>query len=99
MKKRLQLALRLSYELGIMTEYVVPPNTKKADYIWAYLSEDAKGNHGIVASIIPYMGSTPLVTLSEVIADLMKSEALNVQQLTGQKIVLGKFKLDSIIPL
>lgn len=83
----------------ILTEYIFPPNTKKADYIWAYLSENENGQHGIVASLIPNLGSAPMVTMSEKVVGLMKEKAKQLQKETGKKIVLAKFKLESITEL
>jgi hypothetical protein len=82
-----------------MTEYIIPPNAKAADELWAYMSEDSEGKHGIVACIIPGLGLTPMVTLSEKVALLRRAEAIKCQKEIGVKIVLAKFRLESTIPI
>ena len=39
-----------------------PGNEEKIDRLYAFLSIDDQGRNGIVASILPGLGSTPLVT-------------------------------------
>lgn len=41
-----------------------PGNDKKIEEVFVFMSIDDQGRNGIVASILPGLGSTPLVTAS-----------------------------------
>ena len=74
-----------------MTEYQTPPNEGPVDRIYAFLSIDAKGFNGIVAGILPNIGSTPLVTSKRSVAHSLIPVAQEVADRTGLKIGLFAF--------
>jgi hypothetical protein len=75
-----------------MTEYQTPPNEAKIERVYAFLSVDADGFNGIVAGLMPGLGSTPLVTASRKLAQLLIPVAQEVADRTGLKVGLYAFK-------
>jgi hypothetical protein len=69
-----------------------PGNTTEIEFIYAFMSIDDKGQHGIVAEILPRLGSTPLVTGSRKVAHSMTPLAEAVAKRTGRTIGLFAFK-------
>ena len=69
-----------------------PGNETRIDEVYVFMSIDEKGNNGIVAEILPYMGSTPLVTASRRLAEMMKPLAQQVADKTGKPVGLFAFK-------
>lgn len=67
-----------------------PPNERELDELYAFCSVDDNGR-GIVASILPGLGSTPFVTGSPVVVEHMKRMAPEIARMTGKRIVLYKF--------
>jgi hypothetical protein len=76
-------------------EYLTPPNEAKIQRLYAFMSIDKDGNNGIVASILPGLGSTPLVTGSRTAVDLMIPVAQRVAKKTGVTIGLFAFRRES----
>ena len=74
-----------------MTEYQTPPNEGPINRLYAFLSIDAKGFNGIVAGILPNIGSTPLVTSKRSVAHSLIPVAQEVADRTGLKIGLFAF--------
>ena len=75
-----------------------PKNKWPIKTLWAFLSEDADGNQGIIAGgcydsdsgiVVPRM--IPLVTSSEALLPQMREMAAVAKRLTDKKIVLYKF--------
>lgn len=69
-----------------------PPNERQLDELYAFCSIDDDGNRGIVAWILPQLGSTPFVTGSPIAMEAMKRQAPEIARLTGKRIVLYKFR-------
>jgi len=69
-----------------------PGNEAKIDRLYAFLSIDEQGRNGIVAEILPGLGSTPLVTGSRAIAKSMIPIAAKVAARTGKTVGLFAFK-------
>jgi hypothetical protein len=70
-----------------LTEYQTPPNEGPINRLYAFLSIDAKGFNGIVAGILPNIGSTPLVTSKRSVAHSLIPVAQEVADRTGLKII------------
>ena len=75
-----------------MSEYHVPPNETKIERLYAFLSIDEEGRNGVVASILPGLGSTPLVTGSRTVAHKMIPMAEKVARESGRAIGLFVFQ-------
>jgi hypothetical protein len=76
-----------------------PGNDEVIETLYAYLSVDEKGDTGIVASILPGLGSTPLVSGNRNTAKSMQSIAEQVAKSTGKKVALFAFDLRAGKPL
>jgi hypothetical protein len=63
--------------------------------MYAFVSEDALGNHGIVAARIAGQ-HMPLVTLEEKLVPLMKMEAKEAMLKTGKRIRLATLKVEKL---
>jgi hypothetical protein len=74
-----------------------PGNDIQIVEIFAFLSIDDKGRNGIVASMLPGLGSTPLVTGSAKTAETMKPIAAEVARRTGRTVGLFKFKREGML--
>jgi hypothetical protein len=73
-----------------------PGNEIEIDTLYAFLSIDAEGRHGIVAEMIPGLGTTPLVTASPNVAEKkMKPLAQEVARKTGKRVGLFRFKREA----
>jgi hypothetical protein len=69
-----------------------PGNVAEIDELFVFMSIDDAGAHGIVASILPGLGSTPLVTGSVKGAEYMKKLAAQVSQESGKRVGMFVFK-------
>jgi hypothetical protein len=69
-----------------------PGNEAKIERVFAFLSIDSQGRNGIVAEILPGLGSTPLVTGSRKTAQTMIPLAQKVADRTGMRIGLFTFR-------
>jgi hypothetical protein len=74
-----------------MTEYQTPPNEERIDRLYAFMSVDEKGFNGVIASILPGLGATPLVTGSRRVAHKLIPIAEKVARETGKKVGLYVF--------
>jgi len=72
-----------------------PGNTDRLDEVYVFMSIDEEGRNGIVASILPELGSTPLVTGSRMAAKAMKPLAQEIAKLTGKPVGLFRFTRDA----
>ncbi|MGC2080723.1 MAG: hypothetical protein WA728_32860 [Xanthobacteraceae bacterium] len=79
-----------------MTEPLIhdPGNEKMIEEVFAFMSIDEKGRNGIVASILPGLGSTPLVTASPRAVEMMKPLAEEIAHRTGKPVGLFRFRRD-----
>lgn len=68
-----------------------PGNTQQIDEIFVFMSIDEQGRHGVVAEILPDLGSTPLVTGSLKAVELMKPIAQRLAKRTGKTVGLFRF--------
>ena len=75
-----------------MTEFHTPPNEARIDRLYAFMSVDDNGFNGIVAAILPGLGSTPLVTGSRKIAHSLIPTAADVARNTKVKVGLFVFE-------
>jgi hypothetical protein len=72
-----------------MTEFIhTPPNERTLDQIYVFCSVEDNGMRGIVANIIPGLGSTPFVTGSPLALEYMTKMAPILAKRTGKRIVL-----------
>lgn len=78
-----------------MTTYETPPNSRPMKIMYAFVSEDTLGNHGIVAARIGGQ-HMPLVTLEANLVPLMKMEAKQVMLKTGKRIRLATLKVEKL---
>lgn len=69
-----------------------PGNEEKIDRLYAFLSIDGEGRNGIVAEILPGLGSTPLVTGKRSVAKSMIPLAEKIAARTGKPIRLFVFQ-------
>jgi hypothetical protein len=72
-----------------------PGNESEIIHVYAFMSIDSEGKHGIVAEILPRLGSTPLVTASPNVAEKMKPLAQEVARKTGKRVGLFRFTRDT----
>ncbi len=61
--------------------------------IWAYVAE----GDGIVATVLPGVGTTPMVTMDERNRDRMKVLAKKAAETTGSKVQLLEFEGAKVI--
>lgn len=66
------------------------PNEAPITELFAFLSLDDTGE-GVCAAILPELGSTPLVTSKERVAELMKATAADIARLSGKPVKLVRF--------
>ena len=72
-----------------------PGNDRRIDRLYVFMSIDEQGRNGIVASILPGLGSTPLITGSPKAAEYMKGLAQQVADKTGKAVGLFVFTRDA----
>ena len=72
-----------------------PDNETEIDTLYAFMSIDTEGRHGIVAEILPDLGSTPLVTALPNVAEKMKPLAQQIARKTGKRVGLFRFKREA----
>ncbi len=51
---------------------------KEIEHLWAFLAEDTPEEEGIVAVVLPHVGTAPLITSKDHVANKMKSLAQQV---------------------
>ena len=69
-----------------------PDKETEIEVLYAFMSIDDKGRHGVVAAILPGLGTTPLVTGSRKTAKTMIPVAERIAKRTGRTIGLFAFK-------
>jgi hypothetical protein len=74
-----------------MTTFHKPLNTEKIEKLYAFMSIDENGFNGIVAEIIPGLGSVPMVVGSRRLADKLIPVAEKLTRDSGVKIGLFAF--------
>jgi|HubBroStandDraft_1064217.scaffolds.fasta_scaffold228570_2 hypothetical protein len=74
------------------TEIHDPGNETDIADLFVFLSVDNLGRKGICAHILPNLGSTPLITGSPRVVELMKGMARELSAATGKPIQLYRFK-------
>lgn len=80
-----------------MSEPIIhdPGNTERIERLYAFMSIDDEGKNGVVASILPGLGSTPLVTGSRKTVELMKPLAQEIAARTGKPVGLFAFRRET----
>jgi hypothetical protein len=73
-------------------EVLTPANEARITRLYAFMSIDADGKNGIVAHVLPNLGSTPLVTGSRRVAHTMIPLAEFVAKMSGKTIGLYTFQ-------
>lgn len=68
-----------------------PGNEEKIERLYVFMSIDAEGRNGVVASILPGLGSTPMVTGKRSVAKSMIPLAEKIAARTGKAIGLYVF--------
>jgi hypothetical protein len=74
-----------------LIEIETPENEAKIERLYVFMSVDEEGRNGIIAHVMPNLGSTPLVTGSRRVALKMIPMAEAVAKLTGKKVILYVF--------
>ena len=69
-----------------------PPNDRELDELYVFCSVDDNGMRGIVASILPGLGSTPFVTGSPKAMEAMQRMAPDLAKRVGKRIVMYRFR-------
>lgn len=72
-----------------------PDNESEIDLLYAFMSIDDKGRHGIVAETIPGLGTTTLIFGSRKNAHNMMPFAQQVAERTGKTIGLFAFRRET----
>ena len=72
-----------------------PGNETEIDTLYAFLSIDAEGRNGLVASVVSSIGAALLVTASPQNAETMKAFAQEVARKTGKRVGLFRFKREA----
>lgn len=80
-----------------MSEPIIhdPGNSEPIERLYVFLSIDDEGKNGIVASILPGLGSTPLVTGSRNAAGMLKPLAQDIANKTGKPVGLFAFRRET----
>ena len=68
-----------------------PGNDSALDELYVFCSVDSEGKRGIVAEILPALGTTPFVTGSPKAMEYMKRMAPTIARETGKRVVLYRF--------
>lgn len=68
-----------------------PPNERPIVEVWIGMSEDADGKNGIVATIVPGFGGTPMVTSSQRVLDHFKTKAASDSAESNMRIKIYRF--------
>ena len=68
-----------------------PGNTSELDELYVFCSVDDAGKRGIVAHILPNIGSTPFVTGSPTAMEALKPMARQIAKETGKRVTLYRF--------
>jgi hypothetical protein len=74
-----------------MADKVHSPNARVIDEVWIGMSEDDDGKNGIVATIVPGFGGTPMVTSSQKVLDYFKQTAGTLSVEIGRRIKIYRF--------
>ena len=72
-----------------------PGNETKIEHLYAFMSIDEQGRHGIVAEMIPGLGTTTLVTASPKGVEIMKKLAQEVAKRTGKPVGMFAFRRET----
>jgi hypothetical protein len=78
------------------TAFMSPPNSRPLKTLYAFVSEDGDGNHGIIAHGVGNVPNLPLVTMDERLLPAMRQIAREVKQATGKKVLLVTLKVESM---
>lgn len=68
-----------------------PPNEKVIDEVWIALSEDDDGKNGIIAALLPGLGSSPMVTSLARLVPFFIGQSDALKSKTGQRIKIYRF--------
>ena len=74
-----------------MTEYFTPPNEARIERLYAFMSVNAKGANGVVASIVPGIGAAQMIFGKRELAHKMIPIAQKIASETGKTIGLYAF--------
>lgn len=73
------------------------PLSHQVTELWAWVADDASGEEGICASILPDLGTTPLITSKEHIArEIMLPMAVQISARFQKTVRLRRFVLDDV---
>ena len=75
-----------------MIELHDPGNETKIERLYAFMSIDWKGENGVVAAVLPGVGSTPMVFGKRELAMRMIPIAEKVAKESGKKVALFVFE-------
>jgi hypothetical protein len=68
-----------------------PGNTMQIDTLYAYMSIDAEGRHGILGDWVEGLGTMPLITGKRDLAKKMQPQAEKIAKATGRRVCLFAF--------
>jgi hypothetical protein len=72
-----------------------PGNETRIDRVYVFLSVGSEGRNGIVASVLHHLGSTPLVTASPNVVEMMKPLAQEIAAKTGKPVGMFAFRRET----
>lgn len=72
--------------------FLSPENEREIDELYVFCSVDDRGLRGIIAHVLPGLGSTPFVTGSPKAMEAMKPMARDIARQTGKRVVLYRFR-------
>jgi hypothetical protein len=85
----------------IMSEKAVeihkPPNERIIQEVYVGMSESADGKNGIIATMIPGIGGSPMFTSSEKVLAFFKSQASMLAKETGVQIKIYRFTRGDVV--
>lgn len=71
----------------------------KVEEIFAFIAEEGPGEEGIMAAMVPGIGSTPLVCMKQSLMRKFVPLADEISRASGKPYKILRFKLDGEIPV
>jgi transcriptional regulator with XRE-family HTH domain len=97
MEKLAQILGVTASDLDPISEPLIldPGATMQIDTVYAFMTIDEKGRNGVIAEILPDLGTTPFVASSLKAVELMKPIAQRLAKRTGKTVGLFRFTRDA----
>jgi hypothetical protein len=74
-----------------------PPNERVIDVVYVGMSEDENGFNGIVATMVPGLGGSPMVTSSEKVLAFFKGQASMLAKEIKGPIKIYRFVREEVV--